>query len=626
MMNRLFFALLSRTVDTLLTTMKNPTMAAALLLALFPIAQVSAGCFSPLTDAEIFVGSLAVAKIEVISSTPFETPTGSIRTRLTLRALETLKGKLPQTFEIESPGGAIDGRVDLQSDSLNLPVGASATLYLQRDTDGNWSGVPREIVQPSSTFAPGIPSGPNLAPTTIPGSVVTSTGYTEDNGQPSRFTRADGALPIHYLIDIDPANLPTGLNQAGAIAAVADAFAAWAGSSSLRFAFDGVVSFGTAANDIIISDERLRIQLHDNYNKITNGGGTLGIGGGSFTAASIFQGGKVASQGFQERLSGFVILENPVNATSLNDIPTFKRVLTHEIGHALGLAHSSENASEPDSILKAATMYYQTGPGSAGATIQTYDVDRIQFGYPATNTPPYAIDRIIPAITAYTPASLPAVLGVNRIQLRALDLQGTALTPTLTENLSGNFSLAGSILVYTPAAAYSDSRLTDVEIEEGYAYDRVTIQFSDGVNLSRGTNCIVIGYSLDTTPADGLPDSWMIANFNTKVVGALGSGRNPTDDPDHDGLNNRTEFYLNTNPNSAASGQVHPTYDFSSRQLSVTPLRFAPYAVESSTNLAPGSWTLRRITTDYSVPISQKIDLSDGLQPAREFYRLATGP
>ena len=598
--------------------MKHPTLAAALLVALLPITQVSAGCFSPRTDAEAFADSFAVAEIEVISSTPFETPTGSIRTRLALRPLEILKGELPPTFEIESPGGSLGDRVDLHSDSLNLLVGATAVLYLQRDAAGNWHGTPREIVPPISARGP-VPAG-------IPGSVVSATGYTEYGGQPARFTRADGGLATHYLVDLDPTKLPTGMDQAGAIAAVADALAAWAGSSSLRFVFDGVVSFGMAASEVNVSDERLRIQLHDNFNRIPNGSGTLGIGGGSFSVSSIYQGGAVGAQGFQERRFGYVVMENSANAPSLNDIPTFKRVLTHEIGHALGLEHSSENPSEPNAILKAATMYYRTGSGSAGATIQAYDVDRIQFGYPVANTPPYAIDRLMSTITAHSPASLPAVLGVNRIRLRPLDLQGTPLTPIFKENTSGKFSLSGSILIYNPGAAYGDARLSDAEIANGTSYDRATIQFSDGVNLSRGTNCVVYKYSLDTTPADGLPDTWMMTHFGTTKVGAVGSGRHPTDDPDGDGIDNRTEFYLETDPKSAASGQIRPSYDFASRQLNFTPLRFAPYAVESSTNLAPGSWTLRCITTDYAVPTPKRIDLSDGPRPIREFYRLATGP
>ncbi len=603
---------------TMLARMRIPAAAALLLASLLP---TSGACVTQRTEAEAFAGSAAVAEIEVISSTPFETPAGTIATRLTVRPLRILKGDLPESFEIQSPGGTLGDRTELRSDSLQLPAGATAVLYLQRDAAGNWSGTPQET-------APRISArGPLPAPSGIPGSVVTPTGYSETSGQPTRFTRTDGGAPIHYLIDIDPTKLPTGMTQAGAIAAVAEALAAWSGQSSLRFAFDGVVPFGTSASNVTIPDERLRIQLHDNFGEITNGSGTLGVGGGSFTSASVVsRGGKVGPQGFQERLYGYVVMESPANASSLNDIPTFKRVLTHEIGHSLGLAHSSENPSEPDPILKAATMYYRTGSGTAGATIQAYDVDRIQFGYPPANTPPYTTDRLIPAVTTGNPALLPTVPGVNRIRLRALDLQGTALTPILTDNDGGQFTLSGSLLTFIPGGYIVAPRLTEAEILNGTFYEKAYVQFSDGVNLSRAATCTVIGYFSDTTPTDGLPDDWMLANFGTKSVGAINTGRNPADDPDRDGLDNRTEFYLNTNPNSPASGPVLPAYNFATRQLAFTPVRFAPYAVESSTTLAPGSWTLRRLDTVYTVPGLLEIDLSDAPPPAREFYRLATGP
>ena len=57
---------------------------------------------------------------------------------------------------------------------------------------------------------------------------------------------------------------------------------------------------------------------------------------------------------------------------------------------------------------------------------------------------------------------------------------------------------------------------------------------------------------------------------------ALGTGRHLDDDPDKDGPSNRTEWYLKTNSNSAASGPVKTVYDHASRRISYPPVRFAP--------------------------------------------------
>ena len=83
------------------------------------------------------------------------------------------------------------------------------------------------------------------------------------------------------------------------------------------------------------------------------------------------------------------------------------------------------------------------------------------------------------------------------------------------------------------------------------------------------------------------------------------------------------EWYLNTNPNSAASGPVKPVYTHSSRQITYTPVRFAPYWVESSSDLS--SWTLRRVGSVYQSTGSLTSTFS-GTVPAKEFFRVATGP
>jgi len=609
-----------------------------------------AGCCLPETPARQFNASQAVVAAEVVAVEPFFSETGAIRTRYTLRTIETFKGVVPASFELVSDGGRIGEIADASSGGLKLDSGRSYVLLLDRADDGGWTGAPQRAfhVPPNHPEIPKFFRGkargknPGLATagspesvetssftgqSGVPGSVVTATGYQQDsNGHPRRQTTCDGGEPIPYLVDLDLAELPAGMDQTGALAAVQEALNAWAGASGLTFRFAGVQSFGIAASTIALDDRVLRIQLHDNYNAVTNG--ALGIGGGRTSVnASVFCGGKVGSQGFQEMLSSFVVLNHRDSfmATAVN----FKQVLTHELGHALGLAHSSENASEPDPILKNATMYWRASNDGRGAALTVYDQDRIAFGYPAGNLPPYTIDRLIPAVTAANVAQLPAVSGCNRLRLQAVDRENAPTTAAITVATSGSgtFALSGNVLTFTPNAYYGDAALTPEQIAGGYYYDYAFVQFSDGVNLSRAARCVVTGFAPDSTPSDGLPDSWMTTNFGTTAVGSPGSGRHPDDDPDKDGLSNRVEFYLGTNPNSAASGPVTAAYNHAGRQLSFAPVRFAPYVVEASPTLAGGSWSPRRLLTRYDASAGAMTPgVNAGAAPQAEFYRVVVRP
>ena len=188
-------------------------------------------------------------------------------------------------------------------------------------------------------------------------------------------------------------------------------------------------------------------------------------------------------------------------------------------------------------------------------------------------------------------------------------------------------TLNGNTLKYVPSGNFLDSLLTELQISQGYNYGKAIVQFSDGVNLSRAAVCTVSSIYQDTTPSDGLPDSWMMANFGTKAVGSVGSGRNPDDDPDKDGLTNRVEFYMRTNPNSAASGRLTTSYNQATKEFTFTPQQFAPYAIEASTSLAVGSWTTRRVMTRYDTSTSAySIPVASGASPVQEYYRIVVGP
>ncbi len=204
----------------------------------------------------------------------------------------------------------------------------------------------------------------------------------------ARWFAPDRGEPITVGID------PTGDLRIGphnSIAAARDALQAWSNvaCTAVRFlAEEEVVPAPFAA-----CDGKTQILFNDPFEDIAdpvNCVGVLGIGGicGASALPQSFSGSQ-----FFEISEGDVIIANGFADCPFWNIPGLAEVLTHEVGHALGLAHSSDDPEERDRLRSEATMYYRAHFDYRGAALRDDDRAAICALYPAPSETTLSFDR-----------------------------------------------------------------------------------------------------------------------------------------------------------------------------------------------------------------------------------------
>jgi hypothetical protein len=318
-------------------------------------------------------------------------------------------------------------------------------------------------------------------------SVVGGAPYTLFN-PPWRWNEYDSGTSIP--MDMQSSGQP-GL-AGGGTAELSRAVGVWSSAVGIRIVGGGNTNrcFGGG------SDGRISIVFNDPCGEISNTGNTLAIGGASYS----FSGGRtVGGIAFYRAVAGYIVDNDSSNARSyLTSSTCFQSTNTHELGHVLGLDHSSNSSAIMYAIISSSCF-------NAPIPISADDTAGIRAIYQGATTPTGAPGTPTGLTTSSSGSSV-------TISWNAPSSGGAPTSYVIEAGSAAGLANLANFSTGNTATTFSTSG-----VGSGSYYTRVRASNSAGTSGASNESLLVVGGG-GCTSAPGAPSGFTLTGNSGGTV------------------------------------------------------------------------------------------------------------